>query len=210
MSQNLVLFALFFPIFLFSLSCHECAHAWIANRQGDPTARLMGRMTLNPLPHIDPIGTILFPLMMFLLPGFVFFGWARPVPVDPRNFRHPRRDHLQVAAAGPMANLILGMICAFLCRLLTSLARDSSPLFIANQMLENGVYLNFMLAFFNLIPLHPLDGSKVLEGILPPRYLPGFERIGRYGFLILIAMLYLGILRYLSTPILYLARAFLP
>ncbi len=209
-SNNIALFLLFFPVFLFSLSFHEYAHAWAANRLGDPTARLMGRMTLNPIPHIDPIGTILFPLMMFLFPGLILFGWARPVPVDGRNLKGGRKGHLRVSAAGPIANLLLATLFGVLLHLLLFVPQGSGWLDIFARMLETGVYLNLMLSFFNLIPLPPLDGAGVLAGLLPGRYLPVFENLGRYSFIILFAALYLGLFRILSIPIFKAARLLLP
>ncbi|MGH7275330.1 MAG: site-2 protease family protein, partial [Nitrospiria bacterium] len=198
MSERIALFLIFFPVFLFSLSFHEASHAWTANRLGDPTAKLMGRMTLNPLAHIDWIGTVLFPLMMFLMPGLLLFGWARPVPVDPRNLRGGRKGNLRVAAAGPLSNLFLAIVFAGLLHLLVFSPFRGQTASIVAQVFETGVYLNLMLAFFNLIPIHPLDGSQVMAGILRERHLEGFERINRYGFLILIACLYFGIFRYLT------------
>jgi len=210
MSERIALFLLFFPVFLFSLSFHEAAHAWTANRLGDPTARIMGRMTLNPLAHIDWIGTVLFPLMMFLMPGLLLFGWARPVPVDPRNLRGGRKGNLRVAAAGPISNILLALAFAGLFHLLVFLPMRGETVSIVAQVFETGVYLNLMLAFFNLVPIPPLDGSQVMEGILPERHLEGYQRFGRYGFLILIACLYLGIFRYLTIPIYKLAGWLLP
>lgn len=209
MSDRIAQFALFFPVFLFSLSLHEFSHAWVANRLGDGTARLAGRMTLNPLAHIDWIGTFLFPLMMFLMPGLLLFGWARPVPVNPFNLRGGRRDHLRVAAAGPVSNVGLSLLLAALYRMIPAQMPGLTVSIVA-KMLETGVILNLMLALFNLIPLHPLDGGKVCEGILPTRYLPRWDQINRYGFLILIAALYLGILRYLTIPVFFVARLLLP
>jgi Zn-dependent protease len=210
MSERIAQFIIFFPIFLFSLSFHEASHAWMANRLGDPTARLMGRMTLNPLAHIDWIGTVLFPLMMFLMPGLLLFGWAKPVPVDPRNLRGGRKGNLRVAAAGPISNMLLALAFAGVIHLIVSTGIRAKTAVIVSQLLDTGVYLNLMLAFFNLIPIPPLDGSGVLEGVLPARYLEGYERIARYGFLILIACLYLGVFRYLTIPIYAFARMILP
>lgn len=210
MSERLSTFLVFFPIFLFSLSFHEASHAWMANRLGDSTARLMGRMTLNPLAHIDWIGTVLFPLMMFLMPGLMLFGWAKPVPVDSRNLKGGRRGNLKVGAAGPVSNFILTLIFAGLIRLMIFLKLDSSVAATVGEMLATGVYLNLMLGFFNLVPIPPLDGSQVLEGILPEKYLYDFHRIGRYGFLILIGALYLGVFHYLTIPVRFVAEMILP
>ncbi|HSA59584.1 MAG TPA: site-2 protease family protein [bacterium] len=210
MSDRIAQFIVFFPVFLFSLSFHEAAHAWAANRLGDPTAKMMGRLTLNPLAHIDWIGTVLFPLMMFLMPGLLLFGWARPVPVDPRNLRGGRVGNLKVSAAGPLANILLALIFAGIIRAILYLGLESPTVVIVAQILDTGVFLNLMLAFFNLIPIPPLDGSGILAGVLPDRYLEGYERIARYGFLILIAGLYLGVFRILIIPIYGIARLILP
>ena len=207
MTERIAQFVLFFPVFLFSLSFHECAHAWTANRLGDPTARLMRRMTLNPLAHIDWIGTFLFPLMMFLMPGLLLFGWAKPVPVNPRNLRGGRRGHLKVALAGPVANLLLACLLALLFRMTVGLAGPTAEIIV--RILETGVFLNLMLALFNLVPIPPLDGSKVLEGVIPYRYLPVMDQLERYGFLILIAALYLDLFRVLAIPVIYLTGVLL-
>jgi Zn-dependent protease len=212
MADRVALFLLFFPVFLFSLSFHEAAHAWTANRLGDPTARLMGRMTLNPLPHIDWIGTVLFPMMMFLMPGLLLFGWAKPVPIDSRRLRGGRTGTLKVGIAGPISNFFLALVFAGLYHLLLKapLNFPGTLYGIFREMLETGVYLNLMLAFFNLVPIPPLDGSQILEGILPEKYLYDFHRIGRYGFLILVGMLYLGVFKYLTIPIYRIAGFLLP
>ncbi len=213
MSERFALFFLFFPVFLFSLSFHEAAHAWSANRLGDSTARLMGRMTLNPLAHIDWVGTVLFPLMMFLMPGLTLFGWAKPVPVNPLNLKGGRSGNLRVAAAGPISNILLALIFAALLHLMVRIEVTEGPLKtlgIGAQTREAGVYLTLMLSFFNLVPIPPLDGSQMMEGILPERYLEGFHRFGRYGFLILIGALYLGVFRYLTIPVYSFARLILP
>lgn len=210
MSDRIAQFIVFFPVFLFSLSFHEAAHAWAANRLGDPTAKMLGRLTLNPLAHIDWIGTVLFPLMMFLMPGLLLFGWAKPVPVDPRNLRGGRVGNLKVSAAGPLANILLALAFAGVIHLLVETGIRSQMAIIVAQLLDTGVYLNLMLAFFNLIPIPPLDGSGILAGILPQRYLEGYESIARYGFLILIAGLYLGVFRVLIIPIYGIAGWLLP
>lgn len=210
MPERLAQFIVFFPVFLFSLSFHEASHAWTANRLGDPTARLLGRMTLNPLAHIDWIGTVLFPLMMFLMPGLLLFGWAKPVPVNPLNLRGGRQGNLKVALAGPVSNLFLAFVFAGIMRLLVTVVRPFPMEAILLEILETGVVLNLMLAFFNLVPIPPLDGSQVLEGILPVRHLAAFHNFSRYGFLILIAALYLGAFRLLTIPVFMIARLILP
>ena len=210
MSERLAQFIIFFPVFLFSLSFHEAAHAWTANRLGDPTARLLGRMTLNPLAHIDWIGTVLFPLMMFLMPGLLLFGWAKPVTVNPMNLRGGRQGNLKVALAGPISNMFLAIGFAGVMHLVITLIKPFPMEDILLQILETGVILNLMLAFFNLVPIPPLDGSQVLEGILPVRHLAAFHNFSRYGFLILIAALYLGAFRLLTIPVFMVARLILP
>ena len=210
MEEKFRLILLFFPVFLFSLSFHEAAHAWMANRLGDATAKFLGRMTLNPLAHIDWIGTIVFPLMMFLMPGLLLFGWAKPVPIDPRNLRGGRKGTLKVALAGPVSNIILAGIFAGLFHVLVLAGGAGEAFDNLAQMLETGVVLNLMLAFFNFVPLPPLDGSKVLEGILPVKYLVGYERLGHYSFLILFAALYLGVFRLITAPVYLIAGLLLP
>lgn len=209
MSEGFVRFVVFFPVFLFSLSFHELAHAWTANRLGDPTARLMGRLTLNPLAHIDWIGTVLFPLLMFLMPGLLLFGWARPVPVNGSRLRGGRTGYLKVSAAGPLSNLLLAVGFALIIHLMIRFPMTNLTVGIM-EMLETGVYLNLMLAFFNLIPLPPLDGAGVMIGLLPDRLLAPYENWSRYSFIILFAALYLGIFRWLSLPVITFARWLLP
>ncbi len=210
MSERVAQFLVFFPVFLFSLSFHEASHAWTANKLGDPTARILGRLTLNPLAHIDWIGTVLFPLMMFLMPGLLLFGWAKPVPVNPNNLKGGRRGNLRVAAAGPISNVFLAFVFAGLLHGLVFVPVPLETLSIIAQILETGVYLNLMLAFFNLIPIPPLDGSQILGGLLPYKYLDAFDRVSRYGFWILLAALYLGVLRYMTIPVMLFARLLLP
>lgn len=148
---------------IFSAILHEYCHGWMADRLGDPTAKLAGRLTLNPIPHIDPIGTLLLPLLLMTLPGNAFwFAYAKPVPVNPYNLRHPKRDSGLVALAGPAVNLIVAFLLGVLVRSL-----ESSPF---RHYLEIAVAVNLMLAVFNLIPIPPLDGSKVMFACLPERW----------------------------------------
>ncbi|MDO8462171.1 MAG: site-2 protease family protein [Deltaproteobacteria bacterium] len=210
MTEKIQLFLVFFPAFLFSLSFHECAHAWVANKLGDDTAKVMGRLTLNPLAHIDWIGTVLFPLMMFLMPGLLLFGWAKPVPVDVSRLKGGRKGNLKVGAAGPLSNILLALVFAALLHALASFRLVNNTIFIVGEILQTAVYLNLMLAFFNLIPIPPLDGSQILAGLLPEKYLYSFEKVGRYGFWILFAALYLGVLRYVTIPVYWMARILLP
>jgi Zn-dependent protease len=177
---------------LLGLSVHEYAHARAARAQGDFTAEELGRLTLNPLAHIDPFGTIIVPLLLLISSGGrVGFGWAKPVPINPFNFRSPRRGIIIVSLAGPASNIALAIVAAIILRLagfaLTG-GLGSSLFFI----LETIILLNLYLAFFNLIPIPPLDGSGVLSAILPPEYARKYERMGRYGIFILIGLIALG------------------
>ncbi|HIE04420.1 MAG TPA: site-2 protease family protein [Candidatus Latescibacteria bacterium] len=170
-------FVLSAPGILLALTVHEVAHGWVAYILGDPTAKRAGRLTFNPLAHLDILGTI----MLFL----VHFGWARPVPVDPYNLRNPKRDMIWISLAGPGANILTAFVLTRLMRLLTGIWLPGPLLYL----LSFGMYINLILAFFNLIPVHPLDGEKVLVGLLPlgPAY--RFAQLERYGPLILIVVL---------------------
>ena len=184
---------------LFSIVIHEVAHGWVAYRLGDPTAKYMGRLTLNPIPHIDPLGTIILPLILIVLGGPVF-GWAKPVPFNPQNF-HPhvniRRGSMWVALAGPGSNLILAFIASFVLVFL----RKFIPLPAAAYMFFSAfVGINLFLALLNLVPIPPLDGSKILWGFLPPKYDPYFMMLERYGFFILVILLASGALSHIVLP----------
>lgn len=184
-----------FLILLFSLSFHEAAHAWTANRLGDPTARQLGRITLNPMAHIDWIGTVLFPLLA-LISRVPLLGWAKPVPVDPRNLRAPRRDFGIVAAAGPISNLILAIIGAIGFRVLYWNGQFEAAAWVAT-----GAKLNITLAVFNLLPVPPLDGGNVAIGLLPVAAARAIAQLRPYGFIILYALLLTGALAHILFPI---------
>jgi len=186
------------PAFLLALTCHEVAHGYVAKRLGDPTAEELGRLTLNPIKHISLFGTVLFPLMLYLAHFPVIFGWAKPVPVDPRYFRNPLKGMMWVGMAGPVANFILATIAAAFFRLLAPLTSGQSILleFVLLFML-----VNLVLGFFNLIPIPPLDGSRIVTGLLPRNLAIEYLRIERFGFLILIGLLYLGVFGLFILPI---------
>jgi Zn-dependent protease len=187
-----------FAVVLFALSVHESAHAWVADKCGDPTARLQGRISLNPIPHIDLFGTIIFPILLVIAHAPVF-GWAKPVMVNPYNFRNRRRDGMLVAAAGPVSNLLVAgaTILVFLALKGTGLLA-SPPVFTILLFL---IIINIYLAVFNLIPIPPLDGSGVLEGVLKGNALRAYEQIRPYGFFILIIVIYTRVLDFIADPI---------
>jgi len=185
------------PIYLipmiFAITVHEVAHGWVAKYRGDPTAMMLGRLTLNPAKHIDPLGTFVVPLAMLLLSGGrLAFGWAKPVPVAFRNLRNPRGDMILVAVAGPAANLLMALGWSLLLALELSLggAANTGPGQWFANMFYFGITFNVLLAVFNLLPIPPLDGGRVLAGLLPPGPARALESIEPYGFIIVIALVY--------------------
>ncbi|MXW16122.1 MAG: site-2 protease family protein [Gemmatimonadetes bacterium] len=195
------------PVLLFSVVVHEVAHAWQALREGDTTARDLGRITLNPLPHLDPVGSLLVPLLLYFLPGDFLFGWAKPVPVNPRNYRNYRAGDIRVSLAGIVSNLCLVVLFALMIATLTAL--QGTPFFSgpigANiaLMATYGVFINLILAYFNLIPIPPLDGSHVLYHLLPPAAGARYREMGRYGvtLLFLTVVLFPGAFGTLLSPV---------
>ncbi|HEX2456524.1 MAG TPA: site-2 protease family protein [Vicinamibacterales bacterium] len=185
-----------FAIVLLSLTIHEAAHAWTANRLGDPTARLLGRMSLNPIVHIDPIGTVLLPLLA-AYSGLPIIGWAKPVPVDIRRLRNGRRDFMLVAAAGPLSNIAQAIVGAMILRVIMASGADVGLL---QKMLYGYVSINLLLAFFNLVPIPPLDGGNVLAGLLPPQAAGMFIALRQYGFILLYALMLTGVLSAVVLP----------
>lgn len=173
---------------LLAITLHEAAHGYVANALGDPTARSQGRLSLNPLKHIDPFGTVIMPLLLFLMAGFVF-GYARPVPVDFRNLRNPKRDMMLVAIAGPAANIALAIFGALLVGLIPFMPQFLGEWFGRN--LVNLIVINSLLAVFNLLPLPPLDGSRVVSGLLPHQLAVKYNRVEPYGIFILVGILFI-------------------
>jgi Zn-dependent protease len=199
--------ALGFAVLLVSLTIHEAAHALTADRLGDPTARMLGRVSLNPAVHVDPIGTLLLPIIAAFT-GLPLIGWAKPVPVNVRNLRQPRRDFMLVAAAGPISNLLQAVAASFVLRGL--LAGGAAPAMV-EAVLRDAVIINLLLAFFNLIPVPPLDGGNVLLGLLPPHLAVAYARLRQFGFIILYALMLTGIASSLIfPPAFFLARILLP
>lgn len=201
--SSMQLFAVWVLPVLFAITVHEVAHGWVAKQFGDRTAQMLGRLTLNPLKHIDPVGTILVPGILLLMGGFVF-GWAKPVPVNARNLGNPKRDMAIVAIAGPAANLLMAVFWAIVIRV--------GALFVGEQeaigmpliyMGSAGISINIFLMMLNLLPIPPLDGGRVLAGFLPGPLAYKLNRLEPYGFMILVALIYFGGLSLLLGPPVY-------
>lgn len=185
---------------LFAVTCHEVAHGWVAYRLGDSTAKWQGRLTLNPLKHLDPMGSFFLPLMLVLVRSSVVFGYAKPVPVDFRNLRNPRRDTLLVSAAGVTVNFILAFVCGRLAQalLLVIPPYDTGSMWFGAAsdlllLLLHSVRINLILVIFNLIPVPPLDGGRILTTLLPPSLSAGLEKLERFGMIILVFLLFTGV-----------------
>ncbi len=201
-SQGLITFGLAFVPALFGIICHEVAHGWAAYKQGDPTAKVLGRLTLNPIRHLDPMGTLMFVLTAMLPAGFVI-GWAKPVPVQPRYFKRPREGMMLVSLAGPLANFGVAILCALVYRLADPLAGTSLPFLLIRESAEFGIWINCTLAWFNLMPIPPMDGSHILSGFLPADMARSYESIGRYGMIIIIALLATGVFWKVLRPLVH-------
>lgn len=185
---------------VFAITVHEVAHGWVANYLGDPTAKSLGRLTLNPIKHIDPIGTVALPLILVYLGGFIF-GWAKPVPVTWQNLRSPRRDMAIVAAAGPVANLVMMVLWAILAKIILTIDQTPGPLlqFIL-VMCSIGIIINIILMVLNLLPLLPLDGGRVVTSLLPPHLAMLYSRLEPFGLIIILVLLVTGILANIMMP----------
>ncbi len=196
--MDLVVSALpFLVVLILSLSFHEAAHAWSADKLGDPTARLLGRLTLNPLAHIDWIGTVFFPLIA-AISNLPLIGWAKPVPVNPLNLRHPRRGFAMVAAAGPLSNLLLAFLALIPLSLLSTGEVTGSMLL---DFLRGFIHLNVFLAVFNLIPVPPLDGGNILAGVVPESAARILDQLRPFGIFVLYALLLSGVLVWIAAPV---------
>ena len=196
------------PPLLFALTFHEFAHGFVAYRLGDPTAKDAGRLTLNPLKHLDPLGTIAF--------FFIKFGWAKPVPVNPRYFQNPKKDMLWVALAGPVTNLAVAVVSAMLTKGIWMLANvlpysatAEAILVPLNSMLIASVWINLVLCIFNFLPIPPLDGSRILMGLLPNNLALSYMKIERFGFIIILVLAFSGLLSKVIVPIISFANSLL-
>jgi len=211
-SVNIGQIIIWFVVFLLSLTVHECAHAWAAEKVGDPTARYLGRVTLNPIPHIDLFGTIIFPLIAITTGGWMF-GWAKPVPYNPTNLRDRKWGEILIALAGPVSNLLLVIVFLLLAKVIfrTSLRYSLGDLAdpIA-AMLQVGISLNIILAVFNMIPIPPLDGSKVMMNLLPDSVAEPYSQVPDWaGFIVLFLLIRVGFTESLTRPIEHLVNTLL-
>lgn len=185
---------------LFAITLHEAAHGWVAYKLGDPTAKSRGRITLNPIKHIDPMGTVVVPLFLAMVSPFVL-GWAKPVPVEPRYFKSPLLDMALVAVAGPVSNFIMACLWAMFIVISNSVMSASPTLSFLAEMGEKGIIINVVLMVLNLLPILPLDGGRVLAGVLPTSLAIPFMRMERFGMLIVLLLLFSGILGKILWPL---------
>ena len=207
--NSLQVFAVAILPVLFAITVHEVAHGWVAKQLGDPTAQRLGRLTLNPVKHIDPVGTLLVPGLLLLLKSGFLFGWAKPVPVTWENLRHPKRDMIFVAAAGPAANLLMALLWGLVAKLSTLAPPDWAWAATPMQLMgEIGIFINVLLMVFNLLPLPPLDGGRVAVGLLPGPWAWQLSRVEPYGFFILLGLMITGVLWVIIRPMTNLVEAF--
>jgi len=185
---------------LFAITLHEAAHGWVANKLGDPTAKRLGRITINPIKHIDPVGTVVVPLFLAMISPFVM-GWAKPVPVEIRYFKSPLLDMALVAVAGPVSNFIMACIWAMFIQLALLSLEQSSTLVFLTEMGKNGIIINVVLMVLNLLPIPPLDGGRVVAGVLPTNIAIPFMQLERFGMVIILLLLVSGILGKIMWPI---------
>ena len=189
---------------LFGIICHEVAHGWMAYKLGDPTAKYLGRLTLNPIKHIDPMGLGVFAVTAMTMP--VAIGWAKPVPVQSRYFKQPREGMVFVSLAGPMANFLVAILCAVILKFsynleVSGVLGQSQALDLVQESMVMGVRINCALAWFNLMPIPPLDGSHIVGGLLPPRIADHYQELGRYGMIIIFALLLTGVFGKVVFPL---------
>ncbi len=196
---------------LFAITLHEAAHAFVAYRCGDTTAKMFGRLSLNPIRHVDPIGTLVLPLLIGVLTQFNFvIGYAKPVPINANQLKNPRRDMALVALAGPTSNLLMALFWAGCFKIATLFHPESStPALFLLASARAGMLINLVLAFLNLLPLPPLDGSRVVSVLLPTRQAIAYSKIEPYGFFILIGLMFTGVLSAVLTPLISAAYSFL-
>ncbi|MDC9714431.1 MAG: site-2 protease family protein [Gammaproteobacteria bacterium] len=191
--QTLLIYAL--PL-IFAITVHEVAHGWVANQRGDATARMLGRLTLNPIKHIDPVGTLLVPAVLYFTGSPFLFGWAKPVPINFNALKSPKQDMILVALAGPVSNFIM----ALLWLLVATFTLDMSDQFLL-KMAGFGIVINLVLGVFNLLPIPPLDGSRVVAALLPNNLAYEYDKLERYGLFILLGLLFLGVFEHIILPI---------
>jgi Zn-dependent protease len=198
MNDIIQTFAVYALPVLFAITLHEASHAYAAKYFGDSTAYLQGRMSLNPVKHIDPVGTLLIPIVLYAVGSPFLFGYAKPVPVNWANLRKPKRDMAWVALAGPGANIVMALLWMALLIFLSAWQADE-PFFM--RMAQAGIVVNLVIFAFNLFPIPPLDGGRVMASVLPSRYAYQFEKLEPYGFFIILGLLFLGVLRYWMVPV---------
>lgn len=192
--------------FLLAITVHEVSHGYVAYKKGDYTAKMLGRLTMNPIKHLDPFGTVVFPLLLAFSGAGVIFGWAKPVPVNSFNFKSPRRDMMYVGLAGPLSNFLLASVMALVFRILLIFpgqevlwsSKIGQPVAI---MFLLTIKISIYLGVFNLLPIHPLDGSHILEGLLPPEQAKAYSRLSQYGFIFLLILLFTGVLTAVTYPV---------